>query len=271
MAKRRKTVYAGRLVYDVIYTVPTPRDPEEVRKEIKKISAEAIARTNCNCATRKLELLLAANFELYDLVFTVTYRDDDLPADYKEAQKRLGQYIRDIRKQRKLRGAELKYVYVPEGRHGDHRIHHHIVINATGTSDLEELRSLWRWGDEVDLKYIKDKGYDGWARYLSKERREASLNGKRMYTPSRNLVKPEVDYQWCDDATTIEAPIGATVIDESQDRNQFASYRFIKYVLPEPRRAEKKLNKVAFYSGLKHPLTYRTGCRKRGKTVDRRL
>ena len=47
--------------------------------------------------------------------------------------------------------------------------------------DLELFKSLWLWGDDVQLNYIRERGYDGWAGYLTKERREASLNGKKQF------------------------------------------------------------------------------------------
>ncbi len=75
--KRRKTIRAGRLVYDIAYTVPRPNATPQERKRIREVTAEQIARTRCNTAQRKLELLMAANFEPEDLVITATYRDED--------------------------------------------------------------------------------------------------------------------------------------------------------------------------------------------------
>lgn len=261
MAKRRKTIYAGRLVYDVVYTVASPRDTGMVRRKKRQISTAAVERINCNTATRKLELLLAANFEPDDLVVTFTYRDADLPPDYQHAQRRVGKFLRELRSAYARKGQELRYIYVTEGKHGDHRLHHHIVLPSTG-NDIETFRGLWQWGDQIEIRYIHDKKYDGWAQYLSKERRDASLNGKRMYVPSRNLCKPVIEYEWVDDATTIEAPPGATEVVESGDRNEFASYKYLKYLLP------KKAN--AFLSGSKPSITYRHGRKKQERTVDRR-
>ena len=76
--KRRKTIRAGRLVYDIAYTVPRPNATPQERKRIREVTAEQIARTRCNTAQRKLELLMAANFEPEDLVITATYRDEEL-------------------------------------------------------------------------------------------------------------------------------------------------------------------------------------------------
>lgn len=230
--KRRKTIRAGRLVYDIAYTVPRPNATPQERKRIREVTAEQIARTNCNSAQRKLELLMAANFEMEDLVITPTYRDTDLPDSADVTRRRLGKVFKQLRAYRKARGLpELKYIYVLEGRHGDHRPHAHIIMNAS-EGDLELFKSLWIWGDDVQLNYIRDRGYDGWAGYLTKERREASLNGKKQWVGSRNLKQPEIKWAWVDDGASVDAPPGAQVLDEGGGRNEMASCRYIKYLLP---------------------------------------
>ena len=147
--KRRKTIRAGRLVWDIAYTVPRPNATPQERKRIREVTAEQITRTHCNTAQRKLELLMATNFEPEDLVLTATYRDADLPASADVTRRRLGKVFSQIRAYRKARGLpELKYIYVLEGRHGDHRPHVHLIINAVG-GDLELFKSLWVWGDAI--------------------------------------------------------------------------------------------------------------------------
>ena len=139
--KRRKTIRAGRLVYDIAYTVPRPNATPQERKRIREVTAEQIARTRCNTAQRKLELLMAANFEPEDLVITATYRDEDLPPSPDVTRRRLGKVFKQLRAYRKARGLpDLKYIYVLEGRHGDHRPHAHIILNAAG-GDLELFKS----------------------------------------------------------------------------------------------------------------------------------
>ena len=174
--KRRKTIRAGRLVWDIAYTVPRPNASKQERKRIREVTEEQIQRTNANTAQRKLEMLMATNFDEGDLVLTVTYRDADLPDSADVTRKHLGKVFAQMRAYRKARGLpDLKYIYVLEGRHGDHRPHAHIIINAAG-GDLELMRSLWIWGDDIQLNYIRERGYDGWAGYLTKERRSTARN-----------------------------------------------------------------------------------------------
>lgn len=266
--KRRKTIRAGRLVWDVTYTVARPNASKQERKRIREVTEEQIQRTNANTAQRKLEMLMATNFDDTDLVLTVTYRDADLPESADVTRKHLGKVFAQMRAYRKARGLpDLKYIYVLEGRHGDHRPHAHIIINAAG-GDLELMRSLWVWGDDIQLNYIRERGYDGWAGYLTKERREASLNGKKQFVVSRNLARPVTTYEWVDDGTTVDAPPGAQVLDEGGGRNEIASCRFVKYLMPKNTyyNTHATRTRTRVVAGLECSITYATVMEKRKRT-----
>lgn len=266
--KRRKTIRAGRLVWDITYTVPRPNANTAQRKRIREVTEEQIQRTNANTAQRKLEMLMATNFDDTDLVLTVTYRDADLPDSADVTRKHLGKVFAQMRAYRKARGLpDLKYIYVLEGRHGDHRPHAHLIVNAAG-GDLELMRSLWIWGDDIQLNYIRERGYDGWAGYLTKERREASLNGKKQFVGSRNLDRPVTTYAWVDDGTTVDAPPGAQVLDEGGGRNEIASCRFVKYLMPKNTyyNTHATRTRTRVVAGLECSITYDTRMEKRKRT-----
>ena len=266
--KRRKTIRAGRLVWDITYTVPRPNASKQERKRIREVTEEQIQRTNANTAQRKLEMLMATNFDDTDLVLTVTYRDADLPDSVDVTRKHLGKVFSQMRAYRKARDLpELKYIYILEGRHGDHRPHAHIIINAAG-GDLELMRSLWVWGDDIQLNYIRERGYDGWAGYLTKERREASLNGKKQFVGSRNLDRPVTTYAWVDDGTTVDAPPGAQVLDEGGGRNEIASCRFVKYLMPKNTyyNTHATRTRTRVVAGLECSITFDTRMEKRKQT-----
>lgn len=270
--KRRKTIRAGRLVWDITYTVPRPNASKQERKRIREVTEEQIQRTNANTAQRKLEMLMATNFDETDLVLTVTYRDADLPDSADVTRKHLGKVFSQMRAYRKARGLpDLKYIYVLEGRHGDHRPHAHIIINAAG-GDLELMRSLWIWGDDIQLNYIRERGYDGWAGYLTKERREASLNGKKQFVGSRNLDRPVTTYACVDDGTTVDAPPGAQVLDEGGGRNEIASCRFVKYLMPKNTyyNTHATRTRTRVVAGLECSITYATVVEKRKRTGRQR-
>ena len=147
MAKRLKTITAGRLVISVCYTIPTPRSTPEEREALREISSAAQMALNNRRAWQKLELLLAANFSRRDLVIELTYDDAHLPPSREEAIKLVRKFLSWLRAHRKARGQELHYVYVTEQLSAEGgRLHHHLVINGTG-ADLEVLKSLWPYGN----------------------------------------------------------------------------------------------------------------------------
>lgn len=231
--KRRKTIRAGRLVHDCVYTMCYPSDVPRVRREKQKCSSAARQRMNLKRAAQKLELSLAANFGPGDLVLSLDYRDDALPETREDAVKLVRKFLRQLRQHRKARGQELRYIYVTEGLHGDKRVHHHLVINGTG-NDLETLRSLWPHGG-ADLCGVSLRdGYYALAEYLTKEPRngDRKLNGSRCWTPSTNLRKPEVESSLIPDSLTLSVPPGAVVLDRDSTCNEYGEFVYLKYLLP---------------------------------------
>lgn len=232
--KRLKTVRAGRLVYAVCYTQVLRSDPQQVRQVKSKCSTEARRRMNFRAAWQKLELLLAANFGSRDKVITLTYDNRHAPIDKKAANKMLKKFIGKLRRERRKRGEDLKYVYVTEGLHGDHRIHHHLVINDAG-EDSAELARLWQRGI-IETELVDVYGYGPLARYLTKEPREfGNSNGARSWTPSTNLRKPIVTSELVNDNYSLIAPPGVHRLENAcfRQENGFGSYTYIKYLIPE--------------------------------------
>lgn len=238
MAKRRKVIRSGRLVYATVYSTVHPSDTPEARAAKTKCSTAARQRMNMKCAWQKLELELAANFGAQDLVVTLTYDDDHLPDDRDCAVVNVKKFWVQLRKARRLAGQSLHYVYVTEGVHGDKRLHHHAVINGTG-ADLEHLQSLWTHG-EIHIEPVDAYGYEALAKYLTKEPREhGSANGLRSWTPSRGLKKPERESSWVPDDVTLCAPPGAIVLDSDSIVNQWGEVKYLKYLLPDKQPKQK--------------------------------
>ena len=171
MAKRRKTVVAGRLVFETAYPAALPSDAEHVRQAKTKMSSAARRRLNLKAACRQLELLIAANFDRRDLVVTLTYDDAHLPQSRAEAVKNLKRFFRALRGVRRRQGLpELKYIYVTEGKHEHGRWHHHLILNGTG-NDMETIRSLWAYGEQVNIEPLDDTQYRALAEYQHRSRR----------------------------------------------------------------------------------------------------
>lgn len=239
MARRMKIIEAGDLVKQVIYTAPEPRDGRVVRAQKSYATSEAQKRMNDRTAREKLEMEIAANFTRRDLFLTYTYDDDHLPATRKEAEGNLKKTIRSLRAVRRRQGQELKYIYVTENKHGEGRLHHHLIINAT-ERDIDTLRSLWPYGDVVHIEPLGKAEWGQWAGYMTKEGGERPV-GRRMWTPSRNLKKPTVrSYYVPDSATLEEPPREAKIIERDRHDEGPAFYWFVKYRLNPSRWNDKE-------------------------------
>ena len=101
-------------------------------------------------------------------------------------------FNRQLRESRKAFGRPYKYVYTTEGRHGDKRLHHHIILNHY-PGETEVLRKLWPDGD-INWEPVGKLGFVGLAKYLTKEPMQHGREyvGDRLWTPSRNLEKPRI-------------------------------------------------------------------------------
>ena len=142
-------------------------------------------------AEEKLSRIILTNFRRDDLYVTLTYEKEP---DYEMAKKKLGNFLKRLRREYKKRGKELKYVYTTEYR--GKRIHHHLIINDGVTrSECESI-----WGEGMINRYGFQR-YDGspddaknLAGYLVKEAARMVRDGKqkKMWVASRNLTPPKV-------------------------------------------------------------------------------
>ena len=239
MSKVIKQVRAGRLVCAVVYTTPTAGDSPRARAQKQKASTAARERLNARTSFQKLERTLAANFDDGDLYVTLTYDDKHLPDTRDKAVRKIRCFLSKLRAARKIRGEPLHYIYVTEGCYPGpgSRLHHHLVLNSTG-ADLEEIRTLWIYGGNVEvrrLEFHQGYTYEDLASYLTKEPREWGHPqvGERTWTPSLGLSRPEPETETVQDYMTLTAPPEAVVLqNEGPIRNGYGEYAWIKYLLP---------------------------------------
>ena len=149
--------------------------------------------------------------------------------------KLLRAFIKALRQHRKARGQDLKYIYTTEEKHGEARLHHHLVISATG-ADIEVIRSLWPYADVIDMEYIGQRDYETWALYMTKESVTGRPVGAQMWTGSRNLQKPVVKSCYVPNDTMLAVPVGCHIIEREERVTEFGSYCYIKYRLPRQRQ-----------------------------------
>ena len=236
MAKeRRKIIQAGTLWMAVQYTAIRGGNQTARREARAQISSPARESLNAKLSWQKLMLTLAANFSRSDLVVGLDYRDADLPNRREEADKRLTNFIRALRAHRRAQGQTLIYVRVTEGYHSGGRLHHHLIINATG-QDYDIIRQLWsKNADTVDFEPFGSDGAERWGKYLTKEPREKGRRyvGDRTWRASIHMKKPEITSEFVDRDDELQPPAGAFVIDKTQCENCYGRFCQMMAMLPE--------------------------------------
>lgn len=142
---------------------------------------------NDNRSKRYCKLLAETNFDVGDILIHPTYSEECLPDSFEGAQKAMNNYIRRLKRMAKKRGKELKYIYVTELGSKNGRLHHHAILNADCGLTREEIEAAWGNGfcNTVVNRNTKEA-----LDYFTKA--ERVYKGKRLYTASRNLIKPTV-------------------------------------------------------------------------------
>lgn len=236
MAKeRRKIVKAGNLWTAVQYTAIHTGNQNARREARAMISSPARESLNAKLSWQKLMLTLAANFRKTDLVVTLTYRDSCLPQRREDADRILSNFIRALRKSRAASGAPMVYVRVTEGYHSGGRLHHHLILNATG-DDLNVIRELWRKnGDNIDVEEFGKDGPERWGKYLTKEPREKGRRyvGDRTWRASKGMRKPETISILVEEGDELCPPAGAWVTDKAEVQNCYGRFCHLMAMLPE--------------------------------------
>ena len=252
MGQRYKIIRAGHLVHTITYSAIAPRDEPQARQAKTQLSTEARRRLNYEGSRTKLELLIAANFTFDDYFVTLTFADEHLPKSFKEAGERAKAFNRRMRDSRRRRGEAYRYVYAVEDGRGLGRFHVHAVMNAGILGD-EEIRSLWPWGDIVQVDTIRRDDKD-WcrslARYVTKEDTSTSPRplDVRAWIPSLDLKRPVVESGYLTDGQELVPPRSANIINKATDQNKWGSYSYCRYTLPSDTQSEKGLLFKAFSS-----------------------
>lgn len=259
---RKKTIVAGPLVYEAIYPLPNPRDSREVRRGKSRLTSMAQERMNLKYQWQKLELLMAANFRVGDIVLTLTFDEAHLPESREETMNRVRQFLKRLRELRKPFGQQTKYIYVVEHNHcredpcftpveqaQQGRYHVHMILNSTGL-DFENIKKAWGLGliEIHSFELNRERTYESLARYFCKELPD--YVGARKFIPSRGLVHPEPDCQIVDNSETLDPPKGTTVYDNTGVvSTEYGWYQFVKYLWPKlveraPNSRKKKRRRV---------------------------
>lgn len=204
----------------------SPEDRRE-KNEIVRSPHTAVCRTQVD----RLELDLAL-FGFRGSHYTMTFDDGHLPRDFNGVRK----YFRAFRERMKRwHGGPYDWIGCIEGKHGDHRLHVHLVLRDQDFSPAE-VRYLWRGGEVDDEPVLrKEGGYRRLAKYLNKERPDGFVIplGKHPWSCSRGLKAqmPPAE-RWRDASGVIYVPDNVIWTRRGEHSNDFGAYYYASYILP---------------------------------------
>ncbi len=190
-------------------------------------------RDSSVCRTRvdRLELRLAL-FGYEGSVYTLTFDREHEPQRFAGVRKSWRSFLRRMKL---WRGRPFDYIYLIEGRHGDHRYHIHLVLRDSDFPPAE-VRWLWRFGENVEDQPLllgpKDT-YRRTARYFNKEATDGITIpvGARTWVCSSSLTRqlPPAE-RWLDASGEINVPEGVRRSGGCSVSNEFGAYRYAWYI-----------------------------------------
>ena len=121
------------------------------------------------------------------------------------------------------------------------RFHIHAFL-LLPKAERATVRSLWSFG-HVFINPVKVDLPDTFYRlsyYVTKEARNGAIpSGSRSYVPSRNLQQPEIEGHWCDSHEVFLPPPGAENVHTANETTDYASFQYVSYRLPRPKKQPK--------------------------------
>ncbi|WP_321833585.1 rolling circle replication-associated protein [Clostridium butyricum] len=157
------------------------------RGAVVKPTTEEQEKINIRHAEKKLRLRINANFGEGDFHVVWDYKKDERPDTREEMREDADKALRELRKEYRKQGKELKYIHVMEvGTKGAK--HHHLVINHI---DTKILQKCWTKG-RVKVFPLDNTGqYGELASYLIKQTCKSKELQSKKWNASRNLIIPE--------------------------------------------------------------------------------
>lgn len=234
--RNRKTIYAGRLICSAVYPVASGFMPPTERAGKLKATTAAMQRLNFKYSWEKLSALLATNFRRGDDIIVLTYSDACLP-DPKD-RKRVEADLKSFRKRAtdhwRRRGQPFRMAWSIEHKHGDGRWHVHAVINRLTGNDGPTLATLWRKG-QVHIEHLREdreKNHISLARYMAKEAEDRE-NSRHAWHYTRTCRQPETETVRDVGDAVLQPPKGVIVLEQESHTNQYGTWQYIKYYVPE--------------------------------------
>ena len=213
-----------------------PHDPPKVRE--KKQQAITAAKREINKRQEELKMMryICLNFRAgRDWFLGLDVAGE--PPTRDEVKQHLSKFLRDMRREYKRHGKELKYIWVIEEHDREGlgvRMHAHLIINALGFDadgrplDHAAFAKCWTAGDYTARRLDgADDVFRDTCEYMLKTYKDKP-HGARCWSHSKNLIKPDKPVrEWVPDTARLEVPPGVKLIRRFGDENQFGGYEYM--------------------------------------------
>ena len=202
------------------------------RAERRNLTTEEQKEINIRHAEDKLRWRMNANFKDGDYHAVYDYDSENKPTTKEEMRKDISDCLKQMRKEYKKLGMELKYIHVMEiGQKG--AMHHHLIINEI---PIKILRKCWTKG-RIHATPLNTNGqYKKLASYFIKYSSRSKELQSKMWNASRNLIIPEPKKEIILANRYLEEPKpkkGYYIDKETvyQDTDPYSGYPYLKYTL----------------------------------------
>jgi len=175
--------------YKEVYKYHTRKtSPGGSRGKREHGSTDEMVRYNEKQRAKTVQRLILANFSEGDWHLTLSYKQDLRPESMREAKDQLSACLRQIKREYKKIGKDLKYIRVTErGKKG--ACHHHVVLNDIDGKTAGLVQRFWKYGHIAFTPLYEDGEYEKLAEYITKKETKEENEGC-TYSVSRNMIRP---------------------------------------------------------------------------------
>lgn len=243
MAYKKKTYKFRNAIEIEEYHTARYGAPGQERQDKRNPTPEQMERQNQYNREKKARRKLREHFDVNDYFSCLTYRKEERPPDMATAKKHFTDFMKEVRKQYKKRGAPVKWMRnIEVGTKNGWHIH--IIINRIPDTDII-LKNAWKYG-KVKNELLYEKGeFAELAAYITKTPKTDSRLQEADYSASRNLPIPKPEekiYRHWKTWKEPRIPKGYYLDKNSyhEGKNPVTGYKYRTYTLIRTQRETRK-------------------------------
>lgn len=247
-----RTIRSGNVIEKSQFFVGSRRPRQDRKKGSSTLSK---MDANMNQAVRRLARILNCNFTTKDLLVTLTYDDEHIPASIEEADKACSLFMRRLNRELALSEVKARSVWVTADKDSKTgkpvRLHHHIVLSGDGIILKTEgkvlngyvgigrnLTEVWKAGFVNIEQLSQQDDYTPIAAYLVKQ--TINVPDAKKWHTSRGMEKPVlVSETIVECSSELKAPGGADVKEVGHYDAETGTH-YIRYIRKQKEPAGKE-------------------------------